>query len=75
MIKFWKKKNFVLGGSGLLGLNFIQKFDRNYEILANYNHHKPNFLQYKNTRFVKLSINTNFKKLEKLFFNFKQICF
>lgn len=66
-----KKKILILGGSGLLGLNFIQKFDLNYEILASYNLHKPNFLQYKNTRFVKLSISKNFKKLEKLVFNFK----
>ena len=61
----------ILGGSGLLGLNFIHRFDANYEILASYNHHKPNFLKYKNTRFVKLSINKTFKKLEKLVFNFK----
>lgn len=66
-----KKKILILGGSGLLGLNFIQRFETNYEILASYNRHKPNFLQYKNTRFVKLSINKTFKKLEKLVFNFK----
>jgi len=66
-----KKKILILGGSGLLGLNFIQKFDTNYEILASYYHHKPNFLQYKNTRFVKLSINKTFKEFEKLIFIFK----
>ena len=61
----------ILGGSGLLGLNFIKRFDKDYKILASYNHHKPNFLQCKNTCFVRLNINKTLKKLEKLFLNFK----
>ena len=61
----------ILGGSGLLGLNFIKRFDKDYKILASYSHHKPNFLQCKNTCFVRLNINKTLKKLEKLFLNFK----
>ena len=68
-----KKKNkiLILGGSGLLGLNFIQRFSSEYEILASYNHHKPNTSLLKKTHFVKLSINRTFKNFEKLIYNFK----
>tara|TARA_B100001248_G_scaffold262361_1_gene257762 strand:- start:848 stop:1744 length:897 start_codon:yes stop_codon:yes gene_type:complete len=66
-----KKKILILGGSGLLGLNFIRKFSSEYEILATYNQHKPNKSLLKNTRFIKLKINKNFKNFKKTIFNFK----
>jgi len=63
-----KKKILILGGSGLLGLNFINKFNSEYEILASYNHNKPNKFLFKNTRFIKLDINKNFKEFKKIFY-------
>ncbi len=66
-----KKKILILGGSGLLGLSFIHRFNEEYEILASYNRNKPNTSFLKNIRFIKLSINKTFKNLEKLIYNFK----
>ena len=51
-----KKKILIFGGSGLLGLNFIRKYNQKYEILATYHSNKPSIFKKDNIKFVKLNI-------------------
>lgn len=58
-----KKKILLFGGSGLLGLNFIKKYNKNYEIIATYYSNKPLNFRNKNIKFIKLNLREPLSKI------------
>ena len=58
-----KKKILIFGGSGLLGLNFVRKYNQNYEILATYFSNKPPIFKNNNIKFIKLNIQESVSKI------------
>jgi len=66
-----KKKILIFGGSSLIGLNFIRKFNKNYEILATYYSNKPSAFKNKNIKFIKLNLGEPLYKIILKLKNFK----
>ena len=58
-----KKKILLFGGSGLLGLNFIKKYNKNYEIIATYYSNRPVTFRNKNIKFIRLNLRDPLSKI------------
>ena len=56
------KKILIFGGSGLLGLNFVKKYNQNYETFATYFSNKPPIFKNNNIKFIKLNIQSLYRK-------------
>ena len=51
-----KKKILIFGGTGLLGINFLNYFNKDFEIIVNYNSKK---FFHSNLKYIKVNLNNH----------------
>ena len=54
-----KKKILIFGGTGLLGINFLNFFNKDFEIIVNYNSKK---FFHPNIKYIKVNLDDSFPK-------------